>query len=44
MLACRLTLVLLIATAEPLRWRDGCANWRGKFFKPDWRTFKLACH
>jgi hypothetical protein len=27
--------------AEPLRWRDGYINWRGrKIFEPDWRTFK----
>jgi hypothetical protein len=26
--------------AEPLRWRDGYINWRGrKIFEPDWRTF-----
>jgi hypothetical protein len=26
---------------EPLRWRDGYINWRGrKIFEPDWRTFK----
>jgi hypothetical protein len=44
MLACRLSLVLLRAIAKPLRWRDGYVVWRGKFFKPDGRTFKLACH
>jgi hypothetical protein len=52
-LACGLTLMPLIATAqspdiakpprpaEPLRWRDGYVDWRGKFFKPDWQTFKI---
>jgi len=52
MLACGLYLMLLMAAAqspdiakppqpaEPLRWRDGYVDWRGKFFKPDWQAFK----
>jgi hypothetical protein len=28
--------------AEPLRWRDGYVDWRGKFFKPDWQIFKAG--
>ena len=40
MLACGLLLMPFMATAEPLRWRDGYMDLRGNFFKADWRTFK----
>jgi hypothetical protein len=40
MLACGLSIVLLVVTAEPLRWRDVYIDWRGKLHKPEWQLFR----
>ena len=38
-LASGLSLLLFIATVEPLRWPNAYVDWRGKLHRPDWRSF-----